>query len=168
MASAKMLPISETSFKLDPTLQLKSLDGQKTKLLDLVSQRKATLLTVSCSSFSDSMIESFRQPFLKSPQIPSAAGLIDLRPIPSLIKYAVWGKLVKRAARQTVPVELYPGYFVYWGGKELRQMFGLPNLFGGYAIVLDGSGVVRWRASGTATESELQTMVDCFKQLAKK
>jgi ATPase complex subunit ATP10 len=154
-----------TTWRLAPDLLLRALDGQQYSLLsDLVSCRPASLLTISCSGFADPMVDSFRTPFLAHGS-HSACGLIDLRPIPSRIKYALWSPLVRRSARRQHPPDLHASYFVYRGGKELRTMLDVPNLFGGYVYLLDREGLVRWRACGTATGEELDTMFGCIRQL---
>ena len=165
-APSKLLAADEDSLRLSSELVLTSLTGQRQKLLtDIVSRRPATLLTISGSAFSDPMAESFRTPFLSS-DLPSAScGLLDLRPIPSRIKYVLWSPFVKRAARRSVPEDLQSSYFVYRGGRELRGMLDVPNLLGGYAYLLDREGRVRWRACGFASESELEGMFKSIKQL---
>lgn len=163
-APTKLLPSSQDSFRLCPTFSLKSLDGQRRNLMDLASTHKATLLTVSCSSFADPMVESFRKPYL---QQKFSAGLLDLRPIPSALKAFIWSSSIKRAARKEIPDHLHPTYFVYRGGQELRGMLGLPNLYGGYACLLDREGVLRWRASGFATASELDLLFKFVNELQR-
>jgi len=163
-APTKLLPSMEDSFRLSPTFSLKALDGQRRNLMDLASSHNATFVTVSCSSFADPMVESFRKPYLE--QQPSA-GLLDLRPIPSRLKAFLWSNGIKRAARREIPDHLHPAYFVYRGGQELRGMLGLPNLYGGYVCLLDRDGVLRWRASGFATDSELELLFKCIDDLQK-
>lgn len=163
-ATESILPAYAAS-SIPPSYILKALDGQQCRLFqDLVQARPASLLTISCSSFSDPHVESFREPFLAS-EVPRC-GIIDLRPIPSRIKYAVWGMLVKRAARKTVPEALHRSYFVYRGGNELRSMLDITNLFAGYTFIIDRNGCIRWRACGTATEPELKSMFNCFNLLS--
>ena len=162
-APTQLLPALGDTQVADP-FRLRSLSGRSLNVLpDIVGLNRASLLTVSFTSFADPMVESFRLPFLQ--QRPSDTQLIDLRPIPNMLKYAVWAPFVRRAALKSVPEGLQDTYFVYRGGKELRAMLGVPNLFGGYAFVLDRTGRVRWRASGFATEQELDTMFQVLKQL---
>ncbi len=164
-APKELLKVGQNSPRIDPKWQLKALDGIRRNLLtDLVSDKPATLLTVSCSSFVDPMVRSFRDPFLQS-SLVQKCGLIDLRPIPSSLKYIMWAPFVKMSARKEEPVNLHQSYFVYRGGRELRSMLQTPNLFGGYVYILDKSGSVRWLASGTATEEELNYMFSAIKDL---
>lgn len=167
-APKTLLPISKDAPRIDPEWRLKSLDGHSCNLMqDLVSKNPASLLTISCSSFSDPMVESFRVPFLESGLIKSC-GLIDLRPIQSRLKYAIWAPFVKRAARNEIRPEMQGSYFVYRGGREMREMLGVPNLYGGYVMLLDKQGIVRWRASGNATETELSSLFTSIRQLVNK
>lgn len=162
-APAGLLPAAGDARVAD-AFRLRALSGRSLDVLpDIVARGRASLLTVSFTSFADPMVESFRLPFLQ--QRPADTRLVDLRPIPSLLKYAVWAPFVRRAALRAVPEALQDTYFVYRGGKELRAMLGVPNLFGGYAFVLDRAGRVRWRASGFATEQELDTMFRVIEQL---
>lgn len=164
-APKRLLPVTEHSLRIDPDWRLKSLDGQSCNLMqDLISKNPASILTISCSSFSDPMVDTFRTPFLES-GLDRSCGLIDLRPIPSRLKYALWAPFVKRAAKKEVPTDMHISYFVYRGGRELREMLGVPNLYGGYLILLDKQGFVRWRASGSATAEELSNLFASIRKL---
>ena len=48
--------------------------------------------------------------------------------------------------------------FHFGDGAPLRRMLTMPNRFAGYAFLLDARGRVRWRASGTATDAEVEAM----------
>jgi hypothetical protein len=53
----------------------------------------------------------------------------------------------------------------FGGVRDFGADLLLPNKYTGYAFLLDGDGRVRWRASGQATEPELDGMVRAAKAL---
>jgi hypothetical protein len=145
----------------------KSLAGDLVNIKrDIVAAHQATLITVSFTSFSDPMVDSFRDPFLAKYSMNSRVGLLDLRPIPSRMKYAIWAPLSKFSARRSIPVDLQHNYFLYRGGQELRAGLAIPNLFGGYVFLVDREARIRWNAAGFATEEELAQMHEFTHQLA--
>lgn len=48
--------------------------------------------------------------------------------------------------------------YAFGDAYEFRKVLGVPNLLSGYVFLLDRKGRVRWRASGMATEQELDSM----------
>lgn len=145
----------------------KSLAGDLVNLKrDLIASHQATLITVSFTSFSDPMVDSFRDPFLTKFSMNRRIGLLDLRPIPSRMKYAIWAPLSKFSSRRSIPVDLQHNYFLYRGGQELRSGFGIPNLFGGYVFLVDQDARIRWNAAGFASDEELAQMHEFTCQLA--
>jgi len=167
-APNKLIPESECAWQMSADMRLKSIKGERINLMnDLITLHPATLLTISYSGFADPMVDSFREPFLAH-QKTLRCGLIDLRPVPSRIKHLLWSPFAKWNASKAVPEDMQHAYFIYRGGRELREMLGVPNLFGGYAYLLDRAGRVRWRASGMAAEWELDTMFTCIQQISKQ
>lgn len=52
--------------------------------------------------------------------------------------------------------------------SELRQALRIHSSMVGYAYLLDGEGLIRWRAHATPTQEELQSMVRCTQELIAK
>lgn len=48
---------------------------------------------------------------------------------------------------------------------ELRQALSIHSSMVGYAFLLDGEGLIRWRAHATPTQEELQWMTKCTQLL---
>lgn len=51
---------------------------------------------------------------------------------------------------------------------DFRKVLGVPNLLSGYVFLVDRKGRVRWRASGMATEEEIESMVGCTRRLLQE
>lgn len=48
---------------------------------------------------------------------------------------------------------------------ELRQALGVHSSMVGYAFLLDGDGLIRWRAHAAPTQQELEGMTKCTRIL---
>lgn len=166
LAPTNLLPVTPESSRIDPNYTLKDLYGEHQNLLYSMKKYPASLMTITGSGFAAPMVESFRSPLLDTVRKHNL-GLFDLEPIPSRLKYILWSYCIKRSARKTVDETQYSKYFVFRGGKELRTMLNVPNLFGGYLYLFDKEGVVRWRACGMASKGEIQTLKQCIVDLTK-
>ena len=49
--------------------------------------------------------------------------------------------------------------------SELRRALRMHSSMVGYAFLLDGEGLIRWRAHAVPTQEELQSMIRCTKEL---
>jgi len=43
----------------------------------------------------------------------------------------------------------------------------LPNVYTGYAFLLDRDNKIRWKASGLAQDHEVQSLMDCTDELLR-
>ena len=62
--------------------------------------------------------------------------------------------------------------FTYKQKYDISQDFAapllLPNVYTGYAYLLDRDNKIRWRGSGQALESEVEVLLQCTEELLKE
>ena len=61
----------------------------------------------------------------------------------------------------TIPLQLFLP-------QDFAAQLLLPNVYTGYAYLLDRDNKVRWRGSGQATEQEIEAMLECTEQLLQE
>lgn len=52
--------------------------------------------------------------------------------------------------------------------QDFAAQLLLPNVFTGYAYLLDKDNKIRWKGSGQALESEVETLLQCTDQLLQE
>jgi ATPase complex subunit ATP10 len=92
------------------------------------------------------------------------SSLLSIWPIKPLLLHTM------RGSQQTHDANALERHVVYAFGDayEFRKVLGVPNLLSGYVFLLDRKGRVRWRASGMATEQELDSMAMCTSRLLQE
>ena len=52
--------------------------------------------------------------------------------------------------------------------ESIQEQLGVNNWVIGYALLVDRDGLVRWRAQGKPTETEIKSMLKCCNSLLKE
>ena len=128
-----------------------------------------TLLLVMSRAGAQPALDSWAVPFAPrcaalSPEAAAAAGCVmaQLGLVESrVMALPLLRRAILRGGAGGAPNEARPKtlrLFHFGDGAPLRRMLTMPNMFAGYAFLLDARGRVRWRASGTATPPEVEAM----------
>ncbi|XP_044178314.1 uncharacterized protein LOC114962080 isoform X2 [Acropora millepora] len=78
-----------------------------------------------------------------------------------------FSKWFERNLRAQRPVERHNNYLCFSGNaKSIKERF-LENTIVGHAFLVDGNGLVRWKAHANPTDEEIKFMLDCSKLMLK-
>lgn len=159
-----------------PRIKTTSLSTKRIVIHDEARHASVTLVLLAFRRYADAQVQSWRSPFLeslKSLPIPSCrrrvAQIYDVTINESFATQALSG-FVQRMQRSSVDSELHDYYVVF--NDQLRDpienILPLHNRLYGYALLLDSSARVRFRAAGFADELTLISFLDAANRIAKE
>lgn len=137
-----------------------------------ISNANATLICMAFRASAQPMVVSWSSPFSKKFS-DQPLNVFEVSVIESLL-LSLWPikRLLLRIMRgsQGNTEEELERKVVYAFGDtyDFRKVLGVPNLLSGYVFLVDRKGRVRWRASGMATEEEIESMVGCTRRLLQE
>ncbi len=108
------------------------------------------MLTVSYAAFSDPAITSFTS------QLPVSVPHLLLRPILNPLKWLLWSRLIPKSPNTTILRGDLPG---------AEDVFEMYNKSAAYIFLIDSSNLIRWKAAGPATTSELESLQEAIEIL---
>lgn len=82
------------------------------------------------------------------------------------MKWWIFATLLRNTAASVVPIALQKSYLVVYRPMMLLDVLAVPNYLGAFVYLVDKNGGIRWSASGTATDEELETMHRLVRQLS--
>lgn len=139
---------------------------------DGTSQNSCTLVAISFKDFGFKMLENwitaFEQAFSPSrqqQQQQNHANIVHLNIMEEgFLK--MFSGVLKFLIKRNTPEEKHENTLLYSGKvEELKDILRMHNTLCGYVVLVDGTGHVRWMASGRPDEKDLQTMISCAKEL---
>lgn len=81
------------------------------------------------------------------------------------LKWLFFSKLLQHLAKDMVPKEAQSSFVVTYRPMDLLESLQVPNHLGGYVYLIDRTGRIRWKASGQADPSELESMHHVTKKI---
>lgn len=73
---------------------------------------------------------------------------------------------MKDNIKMNTPPEMHDDTFVIYGNSsKINRSLGIVNTKTGYVFLIDGNGEVRWKASGMATQREIETLNNLTRKL---
>lgn len=148
-----------------PDLKARNL-AKKEVDLQKVFPGHVTLLLLWFRGFGEIMCDKYRLPFVKSFKCEPKAQCYEVNVVDGLF-FKPFSKWFERNLRAQRPVERHNNYLCFSGNaKSIKERF-LENTIVGHAFLVDGNGLVRWKAHANPTDEEIKFMLDCSKLMLK-
>lgn len=160
-----------------PAFQGRAITGAPFSLQQHVAGH-VSLLTICFSAYAEvaslpappphplqSQLESFRGPFRRAYVVPQQCRIAEIRPIMTTLKWLVYARMMRSAARQAVPEAEQASYVIAHKPTALVDALHVPNRLGAYVYLIDRQGRVRWRACGEAAAAEVDAMLRATDEL---
>ena len=83
---------------------------------------------------------------------------------------AWFGGMVRSTLRKQVPNEYHGSYVSLIDPKEVlsvQESLGIKNTLPSYVFLVDSNGLVRWRGTGSPTDTEIASLVDAGEELRR-
>jgi mitochondrial ATPase complex subunit ATP10 len=126
------------------------------------------LIVAAFRAGAQNMVEAWATGFSKAFSNHAQAALVEL----ALIEQPIMGlwpfrKAIMAAGTGSQDKYGMPAQYLYYfgGTDDIRAVLGMKNRLTGYAYLLDRAGAVRWRGSGAPDDAELNSMLQCSRQL---
>lgn len=147
-----------------PSLHFTAINGEP---FDLPADchGKISLLTICFSAYAEPQLDSFRKVFLEKYSKEAGLKVVDLRPLMSRMKWILFARLLRRSASNVIPPEQQGSFIVTYRPMDLLDLLEVPNYLGAYVYLLDRRGRVRWKASGQASDADLDSLYQTVKSL---
>lgn len=165
VAQDKLLTVDE-ALPL-PNLKVELLNSETINLSrDL--KGKVSLLLIGFRDISRTHTKTFETPFLKEFNNNPDVQCLEVAYIDSLIMRN-FTRMFIRNMRDDLPPSRhkYFGYAKEGNPQKLQRQLDIINILVGQAYLVDKNGLIRWKAHGTATQFEIETMIKLTTQLCK-
>eukprot|EP00123_Amoebidium_parasiticum_P016878 comp23620_c1_seq1/m.40220 comp23620_c1_seq1/g.40220 ORF comp23620_c1_seq1/g.40220 comp23620_c1_seq1/m.40220 type:complete len:257 (-) comp23620_c1_seq1:304-1074(-) len=165
-AEASLTPVNESvAF---PFISGTSLAGSQVNLPSALIG-KTSLVCLGFRDFSLSQLKSFREPFEDALKNDARYQVIEL----SVLERWAWrlmGPLIRLSLRRQLPPQRHAQYVLVGGsgGVAFKETMGVRNKIFGYVYLVDGQGMVRWKACGMAEPQEIASMIELAKKLSAR
>lgn len=165
IAGSPRFPLLEVYIPKGPALTL-PLEDYNATLVCVAFRASAQPMVLSWSSpFAQKFADSKSRDSIKVFEVSVIESLVlSVWPIKQLLLRTMRGSQGTHEAHELERTVVYAFGDTY----DFRKVLGVPNLLSGYAFLLDRKGRVRWRASGMATEEELESMASCTSRLLQE
>jgi len=134
-----------------------------------IENSNATLICMAFRASAQPMVVSWSSPFAQNFSVSPSINVFEVSVIESSV-LSLWPikrlllRIMRGSQKEGNALERKVVY-AFGDTYDFRKLLGVPNLLSGYVFLLDRKGRVRWRASGMATEEELESMASCTTRL---
>jgi len=170
-ANSSLIPIEHSI--IFPSVQCTSMDGANRSIpLDLAADHKVKLVVFSFKHYGFTLVRSWLEPFLQ--KFPSSE--VSKNKIAAVeICFIEYGFLamaktvfINSIKNNIADSQFNHTYLTFGGVTDFASQLSLPNVYTGYAYLLDEQNRVRWHGCGEATEEEVKTLLTCAQQLVEE
>jgi len=134
---------------------------------------QCTLVAISYKDFGAKLLPSWTTPFTHTLRTGKHAEEDKYQLVRISINQGWMAKVLLRpfivsGTKNAIPKEDHPNTLLYFGdAPEMRDVLRMHNPYTGYVYLVDGIGRVRWAGSGEGSEEEVQTMIQCARDITK-
>ncbi len=117
-------------------------------------------MAISFRQFGFHQLSSWLDPFRKAFATKDRVDVVQLNMSHGWFNRYFLQPIIRSLTKQNVPNELHSSTFLYFqNSDDLRNALRMHNVLVGYVFLLDGRGRVRFAASGSAKEEDVDKLI---------
>ncbi len=166
-AADNLQPVTKAVGQRLPTITADSLAGSRVTLPDDARGRIALIL-VAFARDAQSQLDSWMEPFADATSAPTDTFVYYEVPMISGFMAKAMSGVINNGMRKGISEEKHPYVVVYYGDTDdFRNKLGMTDDEAGYALLLDGDGVIRQARSGMADDASTAVLIEEARTLAE-